>query len=122
MLLGVIVLLGGCASASVGVTAPPKESEPVPERFNPETIDMTVMDVCQIIEREAFKAGLAKVSGISQSKHQEQIDWDGIPVQISRDVISTVQTVYQLPIKTDEAAFAYSNFVYERCAINNTPQ
>lgn len=104
-----VILLTACGSN------PSKDAPPAPVRLSD---NMTLSDVCQIVEEETLKAGRAKVAGIRKGKYQNNLTGSFHPALLP-DVINSIEAVYHLPIETDEDAVAYANLVYAQCIVNN---
>ena len=104
--------LTGCLA--VGGTPKPKP-EPKREVVDLDETNLTVDDLCRIVERETFNAGVAKAGRVRQGRYVESIDFQGVPAAMVTDIMMNIETVYQLPIEDEEDAAAYANYVYEEC-------
>lgn len=79
----------------------------------------TLNDLCKIVERHVYNAGIAKASNTRRSQYEEDLDMSDVPSQMATDVIMNIETTWRLPLENEEAAAAYANFVYEKCIQNN---
>ena len=107
LLIGVM-LLTACGSN-------PSKAPPAPVVLND---NLTLADVCRIVQEETLKVGIAKVEGIRKGKYINELS-GSFHLALLPDVMNSIEAVYHLPIEDEDDAIAYANLVYNECIMNN---
>lgn len=110
MICGIVCT--GCASSKTDTQSTTFEPTALPR--------YPVESACRNIERYALSAALAKAADVEQEAFVETLDTSHVIQGLQQDVDATIDTMYFLPIESEEDALAAAAYAYNICVEKNS--